>query len=216
MTDYDSPTTFRGQLRRGRGIAVQRAATEPDAAEAVYECVFEDLRWDRPCDERGSYLAGLIHRLDLSLTPIERHLDGTEDVDSAEHTFGVLALLPFVGRADAVSVLRRYAVEGRHREAALDAIDDSGACKLPGLQDGLAADVAAAYSDDQLAEAMSFNGHLWTMLGASQPRIRRILDEVIESRTIKLHEIAGDPLFPQVREAANARLRLLAESSPAA
>lgn len=93
MTDYDSPMTFRGQLRRGRGIAVQRAGTEPDAAEAVYECLFEDLRWDVPSDERDSYLAGLIHRLRLPLAPIERDLAVAEDSESVECALSVLAVL---------------------------------------------------------------------------------------------------------------------------
>ncbi|MBR7831839.1 hypothetical protein KDL01_01120 [Actinospica durhamensis] len=53
---------------------MQRAETEPTAAEAVYECLFEDLRWDHACDERDSYLAGLIHRLGLPLAPMERRI----------------------------------------------------------------------------------------------------------------------------------------------
>jgi hypothetical protein len=127
MTDYDRPSTFRGQLRRGAASACN-ASAEPDAAEAVFECVFEDLRWDVACDEREGYLAGLICRLGLSLAPIERHLAVADDYETVELTLGVLVLLPFARRADAASLLRRYALEGRFRQAALDAIGDSGAC----------------------------------------------------------------------------------------
>jgi len=163
MTDYDSPATFRGQLRRGRGIAVQRATTEPHAAEMVYECVFEDVRWDRLCDTRGGYLAGLIHRLDLSLAPIERRLAAAEDLQTVEYCLDVLAHLPFVGRADAASVLRRYAAEGRHRQAALDAIADEvtasrKANQRPGAERRARRRTAAEVSTDELDRDIAAGG----------------------------------------------------------
>lgn len=209
MTDYDSPATFRGQLHRGRGIAVQRATTEPDAAEAVYECVFEDMRWDLPCDERDSYLAGLIHRLQLPLGPIERRLATAEDSESVEHTLGILALLPFVGRADAAALLERYAVEGRYRQLALEAIGCSGVFKLPRLWDGLADAVAAAYDDDQLGEAISYyRGDPWPRLAESQPRIRRLLDEVTAARKAKLQPGPGVE-YREQQQSAEASLEAL-------
>jgi hypothetical protein len=64
MIEYDSQASFRGQLQRGRGAAVHRMSTAPGAADAVYECVITDTRWDRQVDQRDSYLAGLIARLE--------------------------------------------------------------------------------------------------------------------------------------------------------
>lgn len=106
MTGYDDPASFRGQLQRGRGQAARRASVEPGAADAVYECLIRDSRWDHPVDQRDSYLAGLVRQLDLSLVPIERHLAtfDADDSDGIDLTLQVLAVLPFAGRVDAVAV----------------------------------------------------------------------------------------------------------------
>ncbi|MFD9948903.1 hypothetical protein ACFWYW_22800 [Nonomuraea sp. NPDC059023] len=81
MIEYDDPASLRGQLQRGRGAAVRRAPAEPGAADAVYECVVTDTRWDRQVDQRDSYLAGLIVRLGLPLAPIEQYLSGYDGAD---------------------------------------------------------------------------------------------------------------------------------------
>jgi hypothetical protein len=179
MTSHDDPATFRGQLQRGRGIAARRAPREPGAADAVYECVISDPRWDRQVDQRDGYLASLILRLDLSLEPIERHLTASddEDVDGVELALQVLALLPFVGRRDATAVLRRYALEGRHWDAALDAIGSAGTLKLADLWVGLADDIVAGHGEDRIRAVAWYGSEPWKTWAESQPETRRILDD---------------------------------------
>lgn len=62
---YADPATPRGRLQRGRGLGARRARSTPDDADLVYECVVSDSRWDRQTESRDSYLARLVHRLDL-------------------------------------------------------------------------------------------------------------------------------------------------------
>ncbi|MFG6202533.1 hypothetical protein [Nonomuraea sp. JJY05] len=147
--------------------------------------MINDTRWDRQVDQRDSYLAGLIGRLGLPLAPIEQHLfdyDG-DDEEPVGLALQVLALLPWVGRGDAATILRRYAVEGRHWSLALEAIGDSGVIKLPALWDGLADDVIAVRDNAQLAQAISCDMEPWTTFAQSQPRVRRIVEELQASRS---------------------------------
>jgi hypothetical protein len=99
------------------------------------------------------YLARLIHRLDLPLTPIERHLfsNDHDDARQIDVALQVLALRTFVGRIDAVLVLRRYAMEGWHWPSALEAIEWTGSQKIPEVWAGLGEDVIASHDDAQLA-----------------------------------------------------------------
>src|SRR5262245_19621719 len=92
-TAFDDPGTFAGQLQRGRGIAAVRAAHVPGAAELIYQCVIEDARWDRQTEERSSYLARMIHRLDLSVAPLETHLLAAPAAEDVWLTLDVLASL---------------------------------------------------------------------------------------------------------------------------
>lgn len=115
MTDgpaYDDPRTLAGQLQRGRGLGARRAPAHPGAADLVYACVVTDRRWDQQTEERGSYLARLVHRMDLPLAPLERHLFGGGGPEDVEPALRVLAPLPLTGRLDAVDLLRRYALQG--------------------------------------------------------------------------------------------------------
>lgn len=183
MTSHDDPATFRGQLQRGRGIATRRAPWEPGAADAVYECVISDPRWDRQVDSRDSYLANLLLHLDLSLEPIERHLIASdEDIDGVDLALQVLALLPFVGRRDAAAVLRRYALEGRHWDAALEAIGSVGTLKLSDLWVGLANDIAAVHGVDGIRAVAWYGSEPWKTWAESHPEIRRILEDDTRSR----------------------------------
>nr|WP_062339264.1 hypothetical protein [Herbidospora sakaeratensis] len=163
---------------------MHRTSTAPGAADAVYECVITDPRWDRQVDQRDGYLAGLIARLDLPLAPIEQHLltyDG-EDAEPVELALRVLALLPMAGRLDAAAVLRGYAIDGPHWSTALEAIGDSGAMTLPAIWDGLADDIMANRDDAQLAQAIWCDSEPWTTFARSQPRVRRIIVERNASR----------------------------------
>jgi hypothetical protein len=124
MPSYDDPTTFRGQLQRGRGVAARRAPSAPHADDAVYECVINDPRWDRQTETRGTYLAGLVQKLGLQLTPLESHLVAYDDDDPWDIglLLHVLALLTSAGREDAAAVMRRYVTAGKHWSAALNAL----------------------------------------------------------------------------------------------
>lgn len=181
---YDDPRTLAGRLQRGRGLGARQALTHPGAADLVYACVAVDHRWDRQTEERDSYLARLVHRMDLPLAPVERRLFAAgatpEDVDLA---LRVLALLPFAGRLDAVDVLRRYAAEGPHWAAALDVVEESGAWQIPGIWAGLDADVAAARDDTELAAEADAARWPWNAWAHTQPRLRRILDARPPRRT---------------------------------
>ncbi|MDH6145261.1 hypothetical protein P3T35_007316 [Kitasatospora sp. GP30] len=143
----------------------------------MYACAVTDSRWDRQTDHRSAYLARLIHRLDLSLEPIERHLfayDG-DDADRIEPTLQILTLLPLLGRFDAVPVLRRYAVQGRHWAAALETIAYSRAWDdFPELRTGLDADVLAHRDDAELAAAVDGESEPWTSWARTRPRVRRL------------------------------------------
>jgi hypothetical protein len=75
------PNTFAGQVQRGRGIAAQRALHVASAADLIYQCVIADARWDRQTEERSSYLARMISRLDLSTAPLEAHLGTATDAE---------------------------------------------------------------------------------------------------------------------------------------
>ncbi|MGI8333727.1 hypothetical protein ACRYCC_27585 [Actinomadura scrupuli] len=174
---YADFATLQGQLQRGRGIGARRAPTIAGAAEMVYECVIADSRWDRQTEQRDAYLARLIHRLDLPLAPIEHHLSSENDADAIETALRVLALLPLVGRADAAGVIRRYAVEGRHWSAAVEAIDLTGSPAFPQVWAGLDQDVVDAHDDAELA-AHAGVWEPWTTWGRTQPRLRRLLDEI--------------------------------------
>jgi hypothetical protein len=99
----------------------------------------------------------------------------------------VLALLPLAGRLDAVAILRRYAVEGPHWSAALEAIGFSGAMRLPAMWDGLADDIVAGRDDAELAEAIWCDMEPWTTFARSQQRVRRIVDGLGASRAPGAH-----------------------------
>ncbi|MEY9837542.1 HEAT repeat domain-containing protein [Streptacidiphilus sp. EB103A] len=182
---YAQPATLQGQLERGRGLGAQRAPHAPGAAELVYSCVLTDSRWDRQTEYRDSYLTRLIHRMDLPLGPIEDHLLGHRgsDAEEIELSLQVLALLPFLGRLDAVPVLRRYAASGIHWAAAIEAIEWTGSLKLAAVWDGLDRDVLAGHDDAALAAELD-NGEPWTSWARTQPRIRRLLRERAASRPV--------------------------------
>ncbi|GAA2156581.1 hypothetical protein GCM10009760_57720 [Kitasatospora kazusensis] len=177
---YADPSSLHGQLQRGRGIGATRALSDPGvAADLVYACAVTDSRWDRQTEHRSSYLARLIHRLDLPLDPIERYVfdyDG-DDADGIEPTLRILTELPLLGRFDAVPVLRRYAVEGRHWADGLETIAYSDAWEqLPKLWTGLDADILARRGDAELGAAIDEKSAPWTSWAQAWPRVRRFLD----------------------------------------
>jgi hypothetical protein len=132
----------------------------------------------------------------LPLAPVEEHLITFEGADAEEIdlALSVLALLPFTGRRDAVPILRRYATEGRHWQAAVDAIYYSGAFKLPGLWDGFAEDIADSHDDTQLAEAIWLVSEPWITFARSQPRIRRLVEQATAAaQQRKESRAAGSP-----------------------
>ncbi|MFG1811606.1 hypothetical protein [Streptomyces sp. NPDC049040] len=183
---YAEPGTLLGQLQRGRGLGALRASAAPGAADLVHACVIGDHRWDRTTEQRDSYLARLIHRLDLSPAPIESHLFGSGgdgDAEEIELALHVLALLPLTGRFDAVPVLRRYATEGRHWTSAVEAIEWTGVREMPGIWAGLDADVVAAHSDEELAAGVVGAWEPWTSWARTQPRIRHVLEADAARRT---------------------------------
>ncbi|MER7579551.1 hypothetical protein [Kitasatospora sp. NPDC097691] len=176
---YADPATLSGRLQRGRGLAARRLRSTPEDADLVYECVISDSRWDRQTESRDSYLARLIHRLDLPLARVEAHLFGYDGDDSDEVALAlqVLALLPVLGRIDAAPILRRYAIEGRHWAVALDAIEWTGPRQTPELWAGLDAEVVARHDDAELEAHADDGGWVpWTSWALTQPRLRRILD----------------------------------------
>jgi hypothetical protein len=181
---FADPNTFAGQLQRGRGIAAQRAPGVAGSGDLIYECVIADARWDRSTEERSSYLARMIHRLDLSTAPLEAHLGTATDADEVWLTLDVLAILGLVGRSDATEVVRRYAVAGEHWSAAIDALGFTGAWKLPGVLDGLAEQVASIRCDAELDEAITGSSEPWTSFGRDQPRIAAILHDRGQRRRI--------------------------------
>lgn len=174
---YADPGTLRGQLQRGRGIAVSRAVTTPGVVDLVYESVVIDSRWDRQAEQRSSYLARLIYRLELSLEPLSRPLFDEDDVEDIGLALDVLSSLAFVGRADGALLLRQYAVAGRHWAAAVEAIGDAGAWKIAGMWDGFEEEITAAHSDAELSAAISGACEPWLSFARTQSHIRKIVDD---------------------------------------
>ncbi|WP_344661294.1 hypothetical protein [Catenulispora subtropica] len=185
MTSYDDPTTFRGQLQRGRGVAARRAASVPGAGDAVYECVIVDPRWDRQVETRDVYLAALVRELALPLVPLEQHLaafDG-DDPDDVGLLLDVLALLASAGAPDAVEVMRHYVRNGKHWNAAVNALAFVDAAEAPGVRDDLIDEAVACRTDDELQEVVDTGDDSW-MRGLLERdlRIRGFYDDGDESR----------------------------------
>jgi hypothetical protein len=172
---FSDASTRAGRIERGRGCA----DADRNDADSVYRCVIEDSRWDRQVDERDRYLADLIARLRLPVTPLARHLDTAAAQNAEEEdvwlTLDVLALLAFRGRTDAVAVVRRQIRTGRYRSYAFEAVGSTGAWKVPGVIDELAGPIAAEYSDDELA-GVAGTGEFWPMFARLEPRIARAVD----------------------------------------
>ena len=180
--DYDDPTTFRGQLQRGRGIAARRAPGEPRAGEAVYECVIDDPRWDRQTESRDTYLAGLVVVLDLPLTPIEEHLaafDGDEPNDISL-LLGVLARLARDGHADAVGAVRRYLANGKFWDELLDALvfAERGPTPAPDVVDDLVGQALGHRTDDEFRDLIENGGGSWIRIVVKRhPELLRFFPE---------------------------------------
>ena len=96
----------------------------------------------------------MIHRLDLSVAPLEAHLLTAATAEDIWSTLDVLGTLGIVGRSDATDVVRQYAVVGEHWSAAIDVLGSTGAWRLPRVLDGLAEQVVATRSDAELDEAI--------------------------------------------------------------
>lgn len=178
---YAEPGTLLGQLQRGRGRGARRALTEPGAGDLVIGCVLRDTRWDAQTDSRDEYLAHLIHRMELPLDPIADHLFGQPEraeLRAVELSLQVAARLVDLGRTDAVPLLRRYAAEGEHWEAAVDAIWD---WEVAELWDGMDRDVLPRLDDEQLAEAVC-DWEPWRSWALSHQRVRAALDNRAAAR----------------------------------
>ncbi|MEY9933002.1 hypothetical protein ABH926_007655 [Catenulispora sp. GP43] len=179
--EYAEPETLLGQLQRGRGLGARRALAEPEAGELVVGCVLRDPRWDAQTESRDEYLACLIHRMGLPLDPIAHHLLGEAEhaeLRDVEHSLQVLAWLVELGRIDAAPLLRRYAAEGKHWEAAVDAVWD---WEIADLWDGLDQEVLARLDDEQLAE-VAYDWGPWPIWARSHQRVRAVLDDRTEAR----------------------------------
>src|SRR2546423_6699946 len=177
MPSYDDPTTFRGQLQRGRGIAARRALSVPHADDAVYECLINDPRWDRQTETRDTYLAGLVQKLDLPLAPIQSHLLAYDDDDPWDIglLLDVLALLTSAGSEDAAAVMRRYVTDGRHWSAALNALTFADPLRMPGVWHDLVDEALACRDDDELQDVVDNGDDSWmrTLL-EHRPRIQAL------------------------------------------
>ena len=163
MDDLDDPSTFRGQLQRGRGIAFRRAQSLATAADAVYECILDDPRWDRQTEARSAYLAALLRTLNLPLAPIEEHLSAFDDDDPDDIglLLDVLAESATAGSPDAISVLRRYVRDGKHWSTMLNAVLYSEPIDAPGVLDELAADALACRTDAEVRQAIDDGDDDW-------------------------------------------------------
>src|ERR1017187_529946 len=66
------PDTRLGALQRGLGRAYRQVLQGgPGAREDLLSCVLNDPRWDRQGDQRASFYAQLMLRLDCSWEPVE-------------------------------------------------------------------------------------------------------------------------------------------------
>ncbi|ARZ71491.1 HEAT repeat domain-containing protein [Streptomyces sp. HU2014] len=133
--------TLLGLLQRGRGDGTLYALAAPraEALAALHHCVLRDPRRDWQVENRSLYYARLCLDLDAGLGEIAEHLFHADDVlDTGEERTGlalaVLGHLASYGRADALLLLRRYAVSGTNWAWALDELalrdDDAGLLAL--------------------------------------------------------------------------------------
>ncbi len=117
---YAPVDSLKGLLQRGRGLGALRALHGPaTAGELVYDQVRQDWRWDS-VDDRGLYLARLVHGLGLALDPVVALLSGDED--DCERATGVLELMAVSGSAEAREALRAYIREGEHWVDVLESV----------------------------------------------------------------------------------------------
>ncbi|THA23471.1 HEAT repeat domain-containing protein [Streptomyces sp. RKND-216] len=164
-SDIAPSGTLLGLLQRGRGDGTLHALAAPraEALAALTHCVLHDPRRDWQIEHRSLYYARLHTELDAGLDAVEAHLfhpdDGLPGEGMEERTglaLSVLGHLASYGDADALHLLRRYAVSGANWQWALDELavrdDDAGLrplgpavlARFPRTPDGEAELAAAA------------------------------------------------------------------------
>ncbi|MDT0343809.1 HEAT repeat domain-containing protein [Streptomyces litchfieldiae] len=182
-----------GLLQRGRGDGWLHALAAPraQAVAALEQCVLHDPRQDWRLEHRSLYYARLYVELDAGLDGIAAHLADPEDAlrDEEERTglaLSVLGHLASYGNAEALRLLRRYAIEGANWRWALDELavrdDDAGLralgpeilARFPATEEGEAA-LTAAVRD-------SFEPRPWHIWAAdpARPGQRARLERALE------------------------------------
>lgn len=178
------PDTVLGQLQRGRGSGARAVEHDPNSAvDLVAHCVANDPRWDHQVEERDLYYARLMLDHGWPVHQAEAHLFSAADFEGQDEwrtglTIHVLALLADAGRADALAVLRRYAVEGWNWRWALDSLaglDD------PAATAGLDEPILSRLDDAELARAVDTD-RIWREWAEIHPRVRAAMSELGDTR----------------------------------
>jgi len=110
----ESPDTLLGKLQRGHGAGYLEALKMPSDAVGplLIDCVCHDPRIDRQVESRCEYYASLINKMNVDISPLEKHLkenDDTEDFGwNANLTVETLGALALIGNDDAAMILRNY------------------------------------------------------------------------------------------------------------
>ncbi|MDB1089360.1 HEAT repeat domain-containing protein [Streptomyces sp. ACA25] len=148
-TDIAPSGTLLGLLQRGRGDGALLALAVPraEARAALDHCILHDPRRDWQLEHRSLYYARLHRDLDAGLQALAAHLfhpddlhrggtaaEETPDEERTGLTLSVLGHLVSYGDAEALRLLRRYAVTGANWRWALDELavrdDDAGLREL--------------------------------------------------------------------------------------
>lgn len=106
MESWAAPDSLLGLLQRGRGRGYRLALSASDAREHVLACIADDPRWWRQIEQRGEYLARLVHELDI---PVPELPINPQDPDLLSGIgFPVLVELSRLGSAPAAAILHQH------------------------------------------------------------------------------------------------------------
>jgi hypothetical protein len=171
------------QLRSGHGAAARQAphAARARVLAALDACVVRDPRPVPGAQSRSLYYARLYADLSAGLDGVRAHLFADDDwtdenPDRNGLALAVLGGLARRGRADAVDLLRRYAVEGRDWA---DALARLARAEVPGALDGLLPHVLD-HDDDELVDCIrrTTAAGPWRRWAETEPRLRTLVERI--------------------------------------
>lgn len=173
--------TLEGKLQRGRGAGFLEAIREPrnKVEPLIVDCIRQDYRWDRQCEDRSEFNAALVIALDIDVSWSLDHLRQVEVISSDDYagavTVGALCELARRGHLPSVSLLRDYVAWGNSWHEALRALwTGQGPIGIDGLEDT----IRAIAADDEKVEGLEYlDDSLLGYIAGMDDRIAEVLEE---------------------------------------